>query len=131
MVSTLILTHLTTRTSALLYEKKKEKENQRSFACQCSLRDPHVAIQLWPATDDLDLTYNLASDALEDIGGALGHNSLEHCGTLDEQESRKPERINVQPLAQHREYVPVRVVPSREDIHVPQREHHVIRWRDR
>jgi len=69
----------------------------------------------------------LASDALEDVAGALGHNGLELGGTLDEQESRKPERVDAQPLARRGEHV--RVLPSREDVHVPQREQHVVRWR--
>ena len=83
------------------------------------LWDPHVAIQLWPASD-LDLMHPLATDALEGVGGALVQNSLELGGTLDEQESRKPERIDAQPLARHG--VHVHVLPSREDIYVPQRE---------
>jgi len=62
----------------------------------------------------------LASDALEDVGGALGNNRPELGGTLNEQESRKPERVDAKPLARHREHV--RVVPSREDIHIFQRE---------
>ena len=69
----------------------------------------------------------LATDALQDLGGALGHNGLELSGTLDEQESRKPERVDAEPLARHTEHVCV--LPSREDVHVPQREQHVIRRR--
>ena len=88
--------------------------------------DPYIAIQPWPARD-LHLMYTLATDALEDLGGALGHNGLELGGTLDEQESRKPERVDAEPLARYCDHV--RVAPSREDIHVPQREQHVRRWR--
>jgi len=62
----------------------------------------------------------LASDALEDVGGALCHYRLELGGTLDEQVSRKAERIDAKPLARQGEHVSI--VPSREDIHVSQRE---------
>ena len=68
----------------------------------------------------MHLMHALASGALEDLGGPLGHNSLDLGGTLDKQESPKPERVDGQPLARHDE--DVRVVSSREDIHVPQRE---------
>jgi len=72
---------------------KKEKGNQRNFAGQCSLRDPHVTIQLWPA-----------SDALEDVRKDPRPNVIKLGGTLDEQESRKPEG-----LARHGEHM--RVLP--------------------
>ena len=117
VVSTLIYTHTFNdkKFGSYLYIHKV-KENQRNFAHQCSLWDPYIAIQLWP-TSDLHLMYALASDDTEDIGRALGHNCLELGGALDEQESRKPERVDAQLLArQGRHGEHVRIVPSWEDI---------------
>jgi len=91
------------------------------------LRNPHVArVSRHPALARQRLGYHarsrqpLASNALEDVGGALGHNRLELGETLDEQESRKAERADTKPPARHGEHM--LIVPSREDIHVPQRE---------
>jgi len=106
---------ITTIALNLLYKKRKKKTKE-TIACQHSLWNTHVAIQFWPASD-LDLMHALASDALEDVGGALFHYRLELSGTLDKQESSKPKR---KPLARQCEHV--NVVPSPEDIHVSQRD---------
>ena len=69
----------------------------------------------------------LACDALEHVGGTLGDDGLELSGTLDEQETRKPERVDAQGFVRGRELV--RLAPSREDVHVSEREQHVVRRR--
>jgi len=102
---------------------KKKKKIKETIMCQCSLWNPQVAIQFWP-TSVLDLMHALASDALEDIGGALFYYHLELGRTLDEQESSKPKCIDAQLLAQHCEHM--RALLSQEDIHVTQHEQHII-----
>ncbi len=108
--------------------KTKRKEEKKTLGPRIALRGPHVAIELRPASD-LHLMHALARDAPEHVGGALGHDGVELRGTLDEEEARKAERVDAEALARRGEHV--RVVPPREDVHVPEREQHVVRRRAR
>lgn len=71
----------------------------------------------------------LACDALEHVCGTLSDDGLELSGTLDEQETRKAECVDAQAFVRGGELV--RLSPSREDVHVSEREQHVVRRRPR
>jgi hypothetical protein len=87
---------------------------------------PQIAIKFRTATD-LQLVYALARNGPEHVGGSLSNERVELSGALDEQEARKTERIHAQRLVRDGERV--RLVLPREDVHVRERQHDVVRWR--
>ena len=66
----------------------------------------------------------LARDAPEHITGSLGPDGLELSGTLNEQESRKAERVDAERLARYGKHV--RLAQPWEDVHVSEREHDIV-----
>ena len=84
----------------------------------------HVAVELGAAAN-LQLVHARARDGLEHVRRALRRDGAQLRLALDKQEPRKAERVHAQRLAGHRE--PVRLAPPREDVHMPERQHHVVR----
>ena len=81
--------------------------------------------------------HTLARDTPEDVGRSLGDDGLELGGTLDEQVSRKAERVDVDIDAVTERLRPavrddaVHLTLSRKDVHVSEREQHIVRRRAR
>ena len=96
------------------------------MCCRLLSVGPQIAIEL-RTTADLQLVHALARDGPEHVGGSLGDERVELRGALDDQEAGETERVNAQRLVRDGERV--LLTPPREDVHVRQRQHDVVRER--